>query len=42
VDAVEVLWPDGHEERFDCDRIDRAVELRRGEGRPAQQGGRSP
>lgn len=31
-DAIEVLWPDGLRERFDCPRLDCDVELRRGEG----------
>jgi hypothetical protein len=33
VDAVEVLWPDGTKETFPGGAADRAVELRKGEGR---------
>jgi hypothetical protein len=36
VDALEVLWPDGLRESFECPGIDRTLELRRGEGRAAK------
>jgi hypothetical protein len=32
VDEIEVLWPDGSRERFDCKGVDREVTVRRGEG----------
>ena len=34
VDAVEVRWPDGVDEVFPGGAADRAVEVRKGEGRP--------
>jgi hypothetical protein len=35
VDLLEVLWPDGHRERFPPPRPDRLVVARQGEGAPA-------
>jgi len=32
VDSIEVRWPDGLRERFECPQLDCTVELRRGEG----------
>ena len=32
LEAIEVLWPDGHRERFALDGVDRAVTLERGSG----------
>jgi hypothetical protein len=32
VDFIEVLWPDGFTERFQCDAVDCRVEVRRGAG----------
>ena len=32
VDGIEVLWPDGTRESFDCAGVDREVVLRKGEG----------
>jgi enediyne biosynthesis protein E4 len=36
VDSIEVLWPDGVRETF-TGAVDRRVELRKGEGRPAEK-----
>jgi hypothetical protein len=32
VEDIEVLWPDGSEERFPCPTVDRVVEVQRGKG----------
>jgi hypothetical protein len=40
VDRITVLWPDGSREQFDGTRADRMVELRQGQGRPIERGGR--
>ena len=34
VESIDVLWPDGRHERFAGGSVDRAVEVRRGEGHP--------
>jgi hypothetical protein len=36
VDTIEVLWPDGSEERFACPSVDRIIEVQRGKGQPVQ------
>jgi hypothetical protein len=38
VDGIEVLWPDGMHEAFPGGPVDRALELRKGQGRPATDG----
>jgi len=39
VDCIDVRWPDGAIERFDgTDRLDRTLDLRRGDGRPGEGG----
>ncbi len=40
VDAVEVRWPDGAREEFDGGPANRAVVLRKGEGRPVRPEGK--
>jgi hypothetical protein len=40
VDGIEVLWPDGSHEEFPGGPVDRALELRKGQGRPAAADGR--
>jgi hypothetical protein len=32
VDALEVRWPDGQEEEFQIEGVDRVVTIRQGEG----------
>ncbi len=36
VDTLELLWPDGSEERFACPSVDRVIEVQRGKGQPVQ------
>ncbi len=38
VDAIEVLWPDGTREQFAGGPADRVMELRKGQGQPAEGG----
>jgi hypothetical protein len=42
VEAVDVAWPDGSREEFAGGPADRAVVLRKGEGRPAAAGEKGP
>jgi hypothetical protein len=36
VDTIEVIWPDGMSERFDCPSVDLVLQLERGRGTPVQ------
>jgi hypothetical protein len=38
VDGIDVLWPDGTHEKFSGGPADRALKLRKGQGKPAADG----
>jgi enediyne biosynthesis protein E4 len=40
VESITVTWWDGSTERFACPGVDRYVELKKGQGDPAREGGR--